>query len=132
MPRCSDCNRWTALEQAEPEVNIEVDGDEITGTVRIVLECAECGKEIKQAEFDVSVDISEFRKHDCPDEEIGVGWNAEMEDVEATMRQHPPRAQRRTTFYGAAGNIILKCQCGEVDETIGWYEEVKASHMEEV
>jgi hypothetical protein len=132
MPRCPDCAKWVSVEQPEPEVDIDIQGDDISGTVRIVLECANCGTELKQTEFDVAVDISEHLKHKCPDAEIGVGWNAEMEDIEATMRQHPPKAQRRTTYYGASGNIRLKCQCDEVDVEIPWSDEIKASQMEEL
>jgi phage FluMu protein Com len=132
MARCSTCNKWPELEQAEPEVDISLDGDIISGTVRIVLQCTQCNDDIKEATFDVEVDVSEHLKHKCPDEEIGEGWTVDMPDIEAMTRQHPPKAQRRTTFYGAQGDIILKCQCGEVEEQIPWSDEIKASHMEEL
>ena len=131
--RCSTCNKWPQLEQADPEVDVNLLTSEINGTVRIALTCAECGDEIKQHTFDVEIDVSEhLDNHDCPEANTGVGWSVEENDIEATTRQHPPNARRRTTFYGASVNFKLQCNCDEVDVEIPWQDEIKASQMEEL
>ena len=54
--RCNDCNKFVSFDDStEPEAEIEIDEDgQISGTVRIVLTCAECGTELKESNFDVS------------------------------------------------------------------------------
>jgi hypothetical protein len=130
--RCPQCNRWPQLEQLDPDSSVDLNGDSITGDVRIILACAECGTEIKDAEFNVDIDVSEvMARHDCPNEDVGTGWFADV-IVENTSRQHPPNARRRKTFYGFDLTATLKCNCGEVEETFEESDEVQASHMNEL
>jgi hypothetical protein len=64
--RCPDCNKFVGLETGEPEADLSVEAAEdnksaqITGTVRLVRCCAECGGEMKETTFDVDeqVDLS--------------------------------------------------------------------------
>lgn len=67
MPRCPDCNRFVSLDAStEPEADLEVQIVELkrpeeedllevtlTGTVRIVNCCAECGAELSEYTFDI-------------------------------------------------------------------------------
>src|SRR4051812_40034489 len=73
--RCPDCQKFVSLEMQDPEVsNLEVEHippettDQgvphmfrITGEVRIVRNCAECGRELKEAtlEIDQEVELGE-------------------------------------------------------------------------
>jgi hypothetical protein len=135
--RCNTCNRRPSLEQAEPELDSELEVNDgqgvVTGSVRIANICAECGTEISQHTFDLEIDITTLlAQHPCPESEIGIGWSAELEDLEATSKQVPPKGKVRKTFYGASGNIRVKCNCEEpVEEIFPWEDFVQASLMED-
>lgn len=60
MARCPDCNKFVSYDDStEPEVDADVDETgHVTGTVRVVLTCAECGAELREASFDLDVDLS--------------------------------------------------------------------------
>jgi len=60
MARCPDCNKFVSYDDGtEPEAEADVDETgHITGTVRIALTCAECGTELREASFDLDVDLS--------------------------------------------------------------------------
>ena len=64
--RCRDCNKFVGLECADPEVDdlaITPTG-EISGSVRCVRNCADCGSELKEANFDIdsSLEVPEPKK----------------------------------------------------------------------
>lgn len=100
MARCPDCNKFTGLENADPEVD-ESSIDSTQGAidfnynVRMVRQCADCGQEMKsydgEAEAHVELeDIEEFQK--LPDSireglidgsisyEVSADTNAEVEE----------------------------------------------------
>lgn len=65
--RCPDCNKFVSYDEGtEPECDLDVavektdDGTalRVTGTVRGVLACGDCGAELKEANFDVDVELS--------------------------------------------------------------------------
>lgn len=61
--RCPDCSKFVGLETEVPEseVDLEIDFAEdgaslsLTGTVRVVRNCAECSQELKGADFDIEL-----------------------------------------------------------------------------
>jgi hypothetical protein len=62
--RCPDCNKFVGLETQDPEVDgLEVNDSSdsnavaVTGTVRIVRACADCGTEMKEASFDIDTEV---------------------------------------------------------------------------
>jgi hypothetical protein len=115
--RCSSCNRFVSLEQAEPSVDtIEVnDLGEVRATVWLSLECAECGQEVASAELEVAFpDSYELREH------IGAHQDAEEEftlEVEEECTPYPVdeyrgKGQRKTHHYGAYLQATVNCSCG--------------------
>jgi hypothetical protein len=63
--RCPECSKFVAYDDGtDPEVDsVEVDEDgNVSGNVRIVLTCAECSTELKEATFDIEGSISETFK----------------------------------------------------------------------
>src|SRR4030067_1601736 len=62
--RCPSCEKFVSLEIGEPEDNgLALDGDTLSGEVRLALTCAECSEEMKDTIFDVSETIDEITSH---------------------------------------------------------------------
>jgi hypothetical protein len=60
--RCPDCNKFVSFDEPEIEAQEpDIDGSTLTGQVRIVLKCSDCGNELKDAELDYEIEI----EHDC-------------------------------------------------------------------
>lgn len=57
---CPSCNKFAANStDQEPEIELQCESGHVTGTVRIVLTSECCGEELKEANFDVDVDLEE-------------------------------------------------------------------------
>lgn len=126
--RCPNCNKFVSLEQQEPELDLAVDGDEVSGTVRLVLACAECSEEMKELHFDVNIKI----KHACDDDTIECEFEISDESAEATDRYNdkdrkgkPIKNMRYMAhYYGADISVTVKCaECGEEIELSDTVEE---------
>jgi hypothetical protein len=132
--RCPDCNKFVSLELQEPELNLNVEGDSITGQVRLVLTCADCGGEAKEANLDIDLSLD----HDCDRKEDD--FELVDETAEPTERYQDkdqrgksiknPRYRRH--YYGAEITVTVRCNhCDkefEVTETV----EEQASGFEEL
>lgn len=110
--RCPDCNKFVPYDdphEVETENELELDNHEITGSLRLVLKCAECGTELKDASVDISQSVEIDDKH---------------KDHELTLDADEPEAATKTegkgrgtkTFYGATVQCRVTCSCGEVIE----------------
>ena len=61
--RCPDCMKFVGLETEVPEPNVDLEIDwaedgaslSLIGTVRVVRNCADCGTELKGADFDIEL-----------------------------------------------------------------------------
>jgi hypothetical protein len=145
--RCPDCNKFVAMESADPEVSLEVeytpshDADNkpihefmVTGSVRIVRNCAECGNELKEANFDVeqavefgedvgaAVDVADFKEEDL-----------ESADVEETSSEATEEGGGRyaKSYYGAYIQFDVRVG-GKVVASGEWSDKVAASGMDEL
>lgn len=166
MANCPGCNKFASLNtDNEPEfsTSLETQADptngnkpyaDLSGTIRIVLTSECCGDEMREANFDVTVDGIELEKHqDCACE--GDSWWEEAEVVEEsgemTDRQEsskpvtykrgplkgqtvqkpiPYRFQRR--FYGVEATFSVHCPCGKEIGTATFQDEVQASGMDDL
>lgn len=134
--RCPDCNKFVGYDaEEEPEVEIEVDENGlVTGSVRIVNKCAECGTELKEATLELEVDLSEeCKEHHGDGHELSV----EATNVERTEDSRGPKpstpARYRKTFYGATLEAVVTCSCAEdFSASEEWKDEVQASAMDEM
>lgn len=142
--RCPDCNKFVSYDDStEPEIDVDIDDKgNVTGNVRIVLTCQECGMELKEATFDIDMDFSDA--FDDPADEWDVEATGELEcRVQTSMEKRlksgkvkvvrfKPRYYK--TFYGARlGVTVTNGEGGgkrEVERE--WYDEVQASGMDEL
>lgn len=138
--RCPDCNKFVGLEMGDPEAEIEIsnfgDLDEktgeqefnLSGDVRLVLNCGECSSEMKEASCEVDQMITFTHKNPkCP----GV---VELEvEAEGTARFTDAKNPRYVKhFYGAELRYKLTCpECGAEDEDTGSVE-CQASEFEDL
>lgn len=123
MNRCSQCSKFVSLELGEPQdegltINVEegtehgVHGITLNGTVRVTLNCAECGGELAETtlEFESDwqlehLDGCEYDGDACIEE-----TSPELESAEDSTG-HGMYTKR---FYGAAVSFEVSCnECGE-------------------
>lgn len=136
--KCPSCNKFAAQSaDNEPEMddldlNVSYDakkpeenGVQITGSVRIVVSSECCGDELKEATFEVDIDLTD----DCKDH-MGPGHDLSIRDQSASMldeyestktktlksgkvvtRHIPPRYQ--THYYGVDVEVDVVCTCDE-------------------
>ena len=141
--RCPDCNKFVGQEIGDPEITLDItdDRDEasdttvtVTGDVRVVLNCAECGTELKSGDFTIEEEVK-IEGHRGDDHAL------EVEEVssEGTERQdgkEGTKARYRRTFYGAVVNWQVICSCqGSKGEPIAegsWSDDMQASSFDEV
>lgn len=158
--QCPSCNHFAAYDtSAEPELDLDVENGQITGTARIVLTSECCGDELKAADFDVEIDLqveleSEIRiaLELADDAEIDWDeWELELENESAELTDNrqttslrvrkdgstvvkpiPFRYQKQ--FYGVHVDAGIKATKGDTVVTVsGTFEdEVQASDMEEL
>ena len=148
--RCDQCNKFVSYDDGqEPEAELDLDDGQVTGTVRVVLPCAECGQELKEGTFDVDVDIREdLEKHnrekhadkiskDEQGNELIEVDNFEVEMNGCEMKTRTKGKGRWTeTFYGHSTEFCVNCSLcpasdnGVVCETIE--DDLKASSMDEL
>lgn len=144
--RCPDCNKFVGLDEADPELDLSVEDAVVSGTVRIVRTCAECGQELKEASFDVEVDLSDDLTP------IGEGESATYEGVEFDLVEEDAQMTSRTqthdrngkpiknsrymrSYYGAEVTVKVKATYPDGTERDAeglWSDEVAAGEMEEL
>lgn len=147
--RCPSCGRFVSYgESYEPEITADVsirevsDGivyGEIAGEVRVVLDCADCGEELKEANIDLSGE-TEF-EHECPlfdESENEISLDGETAGFTSRMQEKDRHGKPITnyrykrTYYGADLTFDLSCSvCGE-SFTVEASVEEQASAFEEL
>lgn len=132
--RCPDCNKFVAYDDStEPEASLEAsaDGTGVSGDVRVLLTCAECGCELKENRFDIDETVEIPEGHVCHHAEIVAcpphvehqpctvcGWNGEVKArpdwwyPEKITRYNPPKAFAQAgggtmDFIGAVGHTYF-------------------------
>lgn len=163
--RCPDCNKFVAYDDSnEPEADdADIDRDgHVSGTVRVYLTCAECSTELKEANFDLDVDMTEVvaahhkavaaaqadkladavakaeaegadvEKVKADFEEAQEACELEVE-VEAELASRTEGKGRGTkTFYGYHATLKVKCSCGHEFADEEHTDDMQASLMDEL
>lgn len=139
--RCPDCNKFVSLEQRaewdeEPEIDLT---GEVSASVRFVLDCAECGTEIKETTLDMTVTCDEAAKHinnfGADDHELSVTTeDPEPQDryqnLDKGGKSIPFRYQKH--FYSATATLTVECTCGETWEIELDSAEEQAGALEDI
>jgi hypothetical protein len=145
--RCSSCNKFVSLDPAEPEVDLDINNEgNITGTVRLVLACAECGDELKEYNFDVDESASDkieehILAHQASEElfsleiESDIGENEDhFENTDKnTGKPIPFRFQKH--FYGYLVGATITCtlpECKDWEANVEIKDNAQASSFDDI
>ncbi len=124
MPRCPSCETMVGLETSDPEVDdLNYSGSTITGSVRIVRICVECGEELKETTLEIHEEVENF----CDSDEDG--HDVEVEENLSILEEGGGRYKK--SYYGAEGTLHLKCSCGKTFD-VEWSDKVAASSMDDL
>ena len=147
--RCPDCNKFVSFDaETEPEIDASVDDSgTITGSVRIVNCCQECGQELKDATLEIEASVEdEIEKHRrehgmTDDEKLPVGHvkldlstDGSRTERTQTHDRHGrsiKRARYAKHYYGAEATFTVECECGATFETT-WSDDTPGSAMDEL
>lgn len=126
MARCENCNKFVGLEMGDVEADdLECSDGNLTGSIRIVRNCADCGNELKEARFDLdeSVDLSHNERPADFEHEVAV--EANLEPLEESGGRY------KKSYYGAFGHFSLRCTC-EATLEVKWTDKLPASSMDDL
>ena len=142
--RCPDCGIFVSYGgDYEPEIESEeISGTELSGEVRVVLDCAECGTELKESSMEYEVEF----EHDCALGELGEDENIDDQfEIGSTSTAFSKRRQTKDrhgkpitnpryqrTYYGAEITTTIKCTRCEEEFDMDTKVEEMASSFEEL
>lgn len=126
--RCPDCNKFVPYNSdEEPETDqLEVsDEGQVTGSVRIVNSCEECGTELKEANIDIDHTLgldesgkdghgsqSTFEEGQTIEAHTGEGHELSFEAAgEGRDSYNTGRGRRAPTMYGFEIEFKVTCSC---------------------
>jgi hypothetical protein len=77
--RCADCNKFVPWGDPNTDnVNVDIDGSELTLSGELMLTCGECGADIAAAAMDDSADVGDHFDGDPPD---GQEWEYDLLEI---------------------------------------------------
>lgn len=150
--RCQSCEKFVSLEFDESNIEIndlevsdEWDGENVTvhvtGNVRIVRTCADCGDELKEATLDIdsevplTVDIKPHRAKP-PKGENHCQWKKGCGDLtvedDGASGSEEGGHRYKAAYFGASTTITVTCGCGEIIASLDWSDRVSAGGMDDV
>ncbi len=147
--RCPDCNKFVSYEDP-PECEVqscEVVEKSVEMTVRVILKCADCGNELKDAEIEGEAEIEhqcsepeKFEKMDDDGHEMFTlegDYDAATEpDSRTEQKDRNGRtiklARYMKTYYGFKADLDVKCNCCEEAFKVEMNGEEQASGFNEL
>lgn len=139
--RCPSCEKMVSYNTEETPEGEEpsLDGTSITMDVRRVLTCADCGEELKAADFSLEMELVIPDGADTPGVKQSCGpdvsdheWDESRLEpsIEPTIETEG-KGRGRKTFYGVTVSGSIACtECG-IEATFEGFDRMQASHMEE-
>ncbi len=135
--RCPDCSKFVSYDaEVEPEIDVSVaDDGTITGTCRIVNNCAECGTELKEASFDISESVDGHDEEAC-DGNLSVEVENESRVDEMQTKDRKGRTIKNFRYmkhlYGAEATFAVACDKCDFEGEVAWKDTIEASSMDEL
>lgn len=138
--RCPSCNKFVSFDaESDPEIDgedVDKEGN-VTASVRIVNNCADCGEELKEATFDLEVDLTEAcKEHVNAEGETKHVLTVEIEAsgrTERTDGKEGTPSRYRRHYYGAEASIKVSCECdADFEAKADWKDEIQGSSMDEL
>lgn len=122
--RCPDCNKFVSQDAGNPEVNnVSINDGDITVEVDVVVNCAECGTELKRGNLELEDSIGKelLEKHTGEGHELDAEEDSSepIDDWKTTDRsgKQIKNSRYHTHLYGARVNVSVKCSCQEEEIT---------------
>ena len=111
--RCPDCEKMVSYEDPPTveALDTQVEGNLVVVQVRIVLNCAECGSELKELVADLEVEI----EHECPKAEDDKEPEFELTNSQEWTGEGFFVREKGKTFYGADVSADVSCSLCEED-----------------
>ena len=131
--RCPDCNKFVSIEELDGELwDASVNGQLVEVEVRIANACAECGGELTDAEFNMSLEIAvpDDQPQRCTDKQDHE-WELDDSAIDlARVSRVEGTGRGSRTFYGIEASATLRCTRCSVTGSVSGEEYVQASCME--
>jgi len=127
---CIDCNKLVSLVLGgEPKTSLEVNGVEVIGQVRLVLICADCGRELLESYALVSQDVSHFEhwKEGCS---TGILDIPDEPEVEADD-YYDGSGRSAKHFYRATVSAMVVCEACRAEMHVSIEAIAQANQFEE-
>lgn len=105
MNRCESCGTFVSLEPGEPEENdISVDEEgNISGSVRMSLNCGSCGGELAETEAEIA-DVAEIQhEEDCGEPDLSI-------DTSGFELEESGGGRFSKHLYYVTGSALVKCE----------------------
>jgi len=153
MARCQQCGNFASYDDSfEPEADdleVDVDSEQIVGTVRVALVSECCGDEMKDYTFDVEHDITSeviaFREKHKLSDKVLIESELSLDTEMTTRRQRNDRhgkpikhSRYSRTYYGfnSSGTMTLCAAKGKKtikeEINVSFNDETQASFFEEL
>jgi hypothetical protein len=97
--QCPSCNKLAGLDTEVDDVSLELDGTSITGTVHVIRRSQCCSEDMKEATFDVDINLLDSNADLEEHTEEGHELEAEFDEGEVTgirwwaLQEKPHRLQ---------------------------------------
>jgi hypothetical protein len=117
--RCPDCSKFVSLEFNEPELEGDLDVTEegvVTGSVRIVRACADCGTELKEASFDLEFTPNNDQIKDHLNPEGQSIHELEVEE-DGVSQIEEGGGRYAKSYFGAEVSFHVRCSCDAAKKT---------------
>lgn len=139
--RCPSCEKFVSYDEPElEEQEPEVDGDNVRLEVRMSLNCADCGDELKETTFELETEVTSPDVEDNAPCASGHEWTAELNSCDATDRYQDKDRNGKTItnfryrkhLYGVEAQVSVKCSVCNHEETFTMKDETQASAFDEL
>lgn len=142
--RCENCSKFVSFDtEVEPEIEDEQIGGSCdngyfyTASIRRVLQCADCGTDLKDTTFEIEQEVNvEAKCEKCEDGNHEFSMDSAVEPTERTQttdRNGKPIKSSRYMkhFYGVSGSVTGTCDHCDIEVNFTFEDESQASSFDE-